>query len=273
VAQAGRLVNLSVLAALERPDDTLTVGFVVGGTGTRAKPLLVRAAGPSLSGFGVSAPNADPRLELFAQGSPIGQNDDWGGGAVLAAAATQVGAFPYAAATSRDAAFFSESIAAGPCTFVISGNGAGTGTVLGEVYDATPASTIDLSSPRLVNVSVAKRLAANATLSAGFVIAGTTPVTVLLRAVGPGLAPFGVSDALADPVLTVYRTGTPAAIATNDNWGGGAELRDVFTSVGAFSLAANDAALPLTLAPGNYTAQTAAGTAAGTVLIEVYELP
>lgn len=272
VAQAGRLVNLSVLGALDRPDDSLTVGFVVSATGTRVKPLLVRAGGPSLSGFGVSAPNADPKLELFAQGNRIAQNDDWGGGATLAAAGTQVGAFPYASPTSKDAALFSDTIPAGPCTFVITANGGAAGVVLGEVYDATPEATIGVNTPRLVNVSVAKRLAASATLSAGFVIAGTTPVTVLLRAVGPGLSPHGVTDAVADPVLTVYRSGTPAAIATNDNWGGGAELRDVFTAVGAFPITANDAAVRLVLPPGNYSAQTAAGAVAGTVLVEIYEV-
>jgi hypothetical protein len=44
--------------------------------------------------------------------------------------------------------------------------------------------------------------------------------------------------------------------------------------VGAFGLAANDSAVILTLAPGNYTAQvTGPGAATGIALIEVYELP
>src|SRR6185436_14904840 len=67
-------------------------------------------------------------------------------------------------------------------------------------------------------------------------------------------------------------------VARNDNWNttsvGGTTT---FTSVGAFNLTtgSNDAALRVTLAPGNYTAQvTASGTtaASGLVLLEVYDI-
>lgn len=62
----------------------------------------------------------------------------------------------------------------------------------------------------------------------------------------------------------------------NDNWGGGSSLAAAFNQVGAFPLAADsrDAALLVTLEPGNYTVQVAGvGGTTGVALIEVYEMP
>ncbi|MBI4623454.1 MAG: hypothetical protein HY736_09595 [Verrucomicrobia bacterium] len=56
-----------------------------------------------------------------------------------------------------------------------------------------------------------------------------------------------------------------------------AELSAAFVQVGAFALASSaskDAALFITLTPGNYTAQVrSADSTAGTILVEVYEVP
>ena len=94
----------------------------------------------------------------------------------------------------------------------------------------------------------------------------------LVRAVGPGLAAFGVGGAMVDPSLALYSGQTK--IAENDNWGGDAQVAAAFTQVGAFGLpsASKDAVLLLTLQPGAYTAQVA-GTGAGLALVEVYEVP
>jgi hypothetical protein len=53
-------------------------------------------------------------------------------------------------------------------------------------------------------------------------------------------------------------------------------LTSAFTRVGAFALEASskDAALVVTLPPGNYTAQvTGADNTTGIALVEVYEVP
>jgi hypothetical protein len=92
----------------------------------------------------------------------------------------------------------------------------------------------------------------------------------LVRAVGPTLGTaFNVPGSMADPSLTIFRGSTQ--IAENNNWGGGAELTNVFTSVGAFALpvASLDAAIVVRLTPGNYTVQVR-GTGAGDVIVEVY---
>ena len=271
----GRLVNLSILTALEGADDAFTFGVVVGGGGTSgAKPLLLRAAGPSLVPLGLDPASVlqDPRLELFTGQTAVGGNDNWGGGSALAAAFAQVGAFAYASPGSRDAALLLPALAAGAHSARIAGTGAGT--VIAELYDATPNGQFTATTPRLVNVSVLKHLGTG--LVAGFVVGGSAPRTVLVRAVGPtlGAAPFGVPGVVADPELRLFAG--ERRIEANDNWGGGAALAAAFARVGAFALpvGSRDAALLATLPPGAYTAQVSGvGGTTGVALVEVYEVP
>lgn len=269
----GRLVNLSILTTLADAADSFTFGMVVGGTGVSGgKALLVRAVGPSLEPLGVVGVLADPKLEFFSGATKVGENDNWGGAASTSAVMAQVGAFPFAASNSRDAAISLPSLASGANSAKISGTGAGT--VLAELYDATPNDQFTAATPRLVNVSVLKHLGTGVT--AGFVVGGSTPRTVLVRAIGPtlGAAPFNVPGVVADPQLALFAG--QSQIGTNDNWGGTGALSTAFAQVGAFALAANsrDAALLVTLQPGSYTAQVSGvNNTTGIALVEVYEVP
>jgi hypothetical protein len=271
-----RLVNLSVLTNVASAGNNFTMGYVVGGAGTTgSKPILIRAAGPTLGAAPFSIPGAlaDPKLELFAGTSKTGENDNWGGTSALSTAFASVGAFAYVNGSSLDAAVFS-TIAPGDNSVRVSATGTGTGMVIAELYDATPFASLTSTSARLVNVSVLKNLDAGLTI--GFVIDGSGSKKVLIRAVGPtiGAAPFNVAGAVADPQLTLFSGQT--SIGSNDNWGGTAELTAAFTQVGAFSLPATsrDAALLATLQPGNYTVQVrGVGTTTGVAIVEVYEVP
>ena len=273
VANPGRLVNLSILTALADASDSFMFGLVVGGTGTGGtKPLLVRAAGPSLTALGVSGVLEDPRLELFTGSTKVGENDNWGGLESARAVMAQVGAFPFSAPTSRDAAISLPSLASGAHSVKISGTGAGL--VIAELYDATPQGSFTATTPRLVNVSVLKHLGAGVT--AGFVIGGSTPRTLLVRAIGPtlGAAPFNVPEVVLDPQLALFAG--QSQIGANDNWGGGSALSTAFGLVGAFGLptTSRDAALLVTLQPGSYTVQVSGvGGTTGLALVEVYEVP
>lgn len=107
------------------------------------------------------------------------------------------------------------------------------------------------------------------TLIVGFTVSGGTK-PVLVRGVGPGLAPFGVSDALADPKLELFDETTKRM--ENDNWL--PNDASVFRSLGAFELASNsgDAALVAALAAGSYTAQLSGrGNTSGVALVELYD--
>ncbi|WP_221030636.1 beta strand repeat-containing protein [Actomonas aquatica] len=110
-------------------------------------------------------------------------------------------------------------------------------------------------------------------LVAGFVVNGSTPKRLLVRAIGPTLGTFNVSGAVADPVLQLYRGET--VVATNDNWGDAAGVPAASATVGAFALPSGsaDAALVATLQPGAYTAQVSgAGGSSGVGLVELYDV-
>lgn len=136
------------------------------------------------------------------------------------------------------------------------------------------------STARLINVSSRAQVGSgDSVLIAGFVVGGTSPRTVLIRAVGPTLTGFGVSGALTDPQVDLVQTANNAnvIVASNDDWGGIAQISAAAASVGAFPLAgatSKDAAVLVTLRPGVYTARASGvGGTSGNVLIEVYEIP
>ena len=266
-----RLSNLSTRARVAA-DNPLLTGFAISGTGERT--VLVRAVGPGLGGFGVTGALAAPLLRIFdASGNGFVENSGWAAGPALAQAAAVSGAFPLAAGSSDAAVLV--TLPPGAYTIqVTEATGATGGVVLAEVYDVAGGS-----ASRLANVSSRSGLtAADGVLISGFVIAGGAPENLLVRGVGPALAQFGVTGALADPLVGIYDS-AGRMVAANDNWsataGTKAALMSSATKVGAFALGdgSTDAALLLTLAPGAYTAQvSAAGGAPGSTLLEIYEL-
>ncbi|MDB6095486.1 MAG: hypothetical protein JWM32_3048 [Verrucomicrobia bacterium] len=126
---------------------------------------------------------------------------------------------------------------------------------------------------RLVNLSSRGRVGAGERLLiTGFVIGGTQSKQVLIRAIGPALANFGVSGGLADPKIRLYRMGV--LVAENDDWGSGGndtEIAAIAGRIGAFSLTrgSKDAILTATLTPGSYSAQVSGGN--GVALAELYD--
>ena len=102
---------------------------------------------------------------------------------------------------------------------------------------------------------------------------------VLIRAVGPTLATYGVGGVLADPQLELTQAinGANVVVAANDNWAGDAQITSVANTVGAFALssaASKDATILVTLPPGVYSAKASGvGNTTGVALIEVYEVP
>jgi hypothetical protein len=104
----------------------------------------------------------------------------------------------------------------------------------------------------------------------GFIINGTVPKKVILRAIGPSLTARGVSGALQDPTLELHDH-TSATIAFNDNWKDSQQ-----SAIQATGLAPSDdreSAIVQTLAPGAYTAIVrGSGNTSGVGLIEAYDL-
>jgi hypothetical protein len=245
--------------------------------GNSAKSLVIRGVGPTLGSFGVDGTLADPTMEVIPLGGSvaIAANDNWGGATTLTSAFTRVGAFPFAASSSGDSTVetrLSASGASGYTVRITSTSPAGAGIALAEVYDDEA-----LNSPvRLINVSTSGYIGSgDQALVPGFYVGGNAPKQLLIRAIGPGLAQFGVTGVLANPQLSLVPLGRELVVAANDNWGGTTALQNAFAQAGAFALpaASNDAAVLVRLPPGGYTVVVSgvAGTT-GTALVEVYDL-
>ena len=113
----------------------------------------------------------------------------------------------------------------------------------------------------------------------GFIIQGTYPKRVIIRALGPELTQYGVPDALANPTLELYNGGR-LLIASNDNWvrtiiGGiitANQVRDIQAS-GYAPGDGRESAIIADLPPGNYTAIVRGfNDTVGVALVEVYNL-
>ncbi|HVU32860.1 MAG TPA: immunoglobulin domain-containing protein [Opitutaceae bacterium] len=140
---------------------------------------------------------------------------------------------------------------------------------------ATAATTA--GPERLVNVSTRGVTAPDdGVLTAGFVVTGSIPKDVLIRAIGPGLTKYSVSGVLPNPRLKLFKGTTP--IMDNDDWslgGFAAQITDAGNRLGAFPLepGSADAAVVAKLDPGSYTVQVTSGdsTPSGVVLVEAYD--
>jgi hypothetical protein len=113
----------------------------------------------------------------------------------------------------------------------------------------------------------------------GFIIGGgDTPKRVLVRAIGPSLADFGVASPLADPMVQLFSGQT--AIAENNDWqtplrlcGPACGTPADITATGLAPSASLEAAILITLPPGPYTAIVSGfGGATGVGLVEVFEV-
>ena len=147
----------------------------------------------------------------------------------------------------------------------------------GNLYVADRANyairkgALSTNPARLANISTRMQVLTGANvLIGGFIIGGSQPKTVVVRARGPSLTAAGVPGALANPVLQLYSGAT--VLETNDNWQQAANAAAI-TSSGFAPSDALESAIHTTLAPGAYTAiVTGAGSGTGVGIIEVFEV-
>lgn len=264
------LANLSIRATAGPAERAVIAGFVI--RGANAKTILVRGVGPGLASFDVAGTLPGPVLTLAdSSGRALARNERWDAAATPASLFSRIGAFPLASG-GADAAM-QLALAPGNYTAVLTDTAGRSGNALVEIYET------DDTSNRLVNLSARAFVGPGASLGiAGFVVRGARPGRYLIRGLGPALAPFGVNGLLADPLLTLT-TSAGVPVAMNDDWGTNSNataLASASAGVGAFPLAptSKDAALLVTLEPGNYTALVSgANGASGIALVEIYEVP
>ena len=142
----------------------------------------------------------------------------------------------------------------------------------------------DEEEPRFTNFSVRGYVGlGDETMILGFVIAGHSEKTLLIRAVGPGLAsvaPDLAPELCHDPKIALYKTdsfGIVSRVELNDDWEKWENVpfaKSEMARLGAFPLqhGSRDAVLLVTLAPGVYTAHiTCDGGDEGVVIGEIYD--
>ncbi len=106
----------------------------------------------------------------------------------------------------------------------------------------------------------------------GFIITGTAPKHVLLRAIGPSLTQSGVPNALADPVLELHGPGAFVTII-DDNWRDDPAQEALIIASGIPPTNDLESAIDAILDPGTYTAIVSGkSSTSGIGLVEVYDL-
>ena len=295
----GGLSNIATRGAVLTGNNVMIGGFVV--EGTAAKTVLIRARGPSMSGapFFVPGTVGDPFLQIFSSSTMIAQNNDWqtsdptcAGTGFTCGAPSEISATgldPCRAnpgqstsppGCTQEAAILITLPPGGGYTAIESGVGGATGIGLIEVFEIDGGAT----PSKLVNIATRGRVeTGDNVMIGGFVVEGSSPKTVLLRARGPSMsgAPFFVPATLPDPTFQLFSGQT--VIAFNDNWQ--ERQPEEITATGLDPCQPNpgevsppvncalESAMLLSLPPGGYTAiVTGAGGGTGVGLVEVFKV-
>ncbi len=260
-----RLGNISTRANFAAGDDTLIAGFIV--RGGSSKTLSARAIGPTLAAFGVPNPITDPTIELHSGAPVIAQNDDW----IDSPKKLTLLGLQLSPREDRESALIAtvpSSAANTSYTAVMQNAARQPGIGLVEVYDLDSSA-----GSAILNLSTRGQVGtADNVMIGGFIIAGDGALRIVVRAIGPTLANFGINGALPDPVV-VLRNEQGDILDANDNWQSHAGAAEIQRN----GLQPNDpreSALITTLSAGNYTA-TVSGTGSnqtGVGLVEIYQV-
>jgi hypothetical protein len=276
-AMLAQLGNISTRAFVQTGDNVMIGGFIV--RGSQLKRVIIRAIGPELTQHGVPNAMSNPTLELHdVTGALIASNDNWQhtiiGGIITSDQRPEIRASGHAPRDGRESAIIAD-LPPGNYTAIVRGVNDSTGVALVEAYDLDSAANSTLG-----NISTRSFVqTGDNVMIGGFIVQGTQPKQVILRAIGPELTQHGVADALADPTLELH-DGTGALIARNDNWVqtiiGGIittnQVREIRNSGHAPS-DSQESAIIAELPAGNYTAIVrGVNSTTGVALVEVYDL-
>jgi hypothetical protein len=272
-----KLASISTRGFADIGEDSLIVGFAIGGSQTRR--VLIRGIGPAMvpPPFNVLDAIENPTLQLRdSNGALLASNDNWSVSTnvtELQAAFGQSGAFPLPIG-SNDSALIAD-LPPGSYTALVQRSTGVAGTALVEVYDLSSAGD---QQSRFLSLSTRGPIGTNGSvLIAGISVLGPGPRTYVLRAAGDSLEGFGVPDFLDDPVITLFSGSTRLRYV--DDWDSPGflqpTLQAAFTQVGAFPFVdRQESAMIVTLNPGTYTLVVSGfENSSGIALVEAYEMP
>lgn len=262
--EMGQLLNIATRLRVQTGDNVLIGGFII--SGTDPKKVMVRGIGPSLAGFGIPDPLANPTLEVRDSGRTLATNDDWKFRPDNSSQQAEIESTMLAPVNDKESAILVTlpSNNAG-YTAVLRGKDNTTGIGVVEAYDLDAAA-----KSRLVNISTRGLVESGNDVLIGGIIASKGLTKVVVRAIGPSLANFGITNPLLDPTLELYDdSGTPIAI--NDDW-----QTSQKSDLEETALAPNDSresAIFAALRAGNYTAVVRGKNGAtGIAVVEAYNV-
>ena len=253
---SSRLVNISTRMQVLTGNDVMIGGLIIGGS--TSKTVVVRARGPSMLANGITNYLANPMLQLFSGATQIASNDNW----QSAANQATLSASGFAPSDYRESAIYT-TLAPGAYTAIVTGVGNTTGVAIVEVFE------VDKPEVPLINISTRGQvLTGNDVMIGGFIIQGSSPQTVVVRARGPSMLANGIANYLANPRLQLFSGSTE--IGSNDDW----QSATNHATLSASGFAPSDpkeAAIYTTLNPGAYTViVTGVGGTTGVGIVEVF---
>jgi hypothetical protein len=234
-------------------DNVLIEGFIVQGPVGSTKKIMVRAIGPSLIPFGIADALANPTLEIHDEtNATVATNDNWKstqvGGLITGDQSLEINASGLAPSNDLESAIIA-GLAPGSYTAVVRGLGNTVGTGVVDAYDLSATSPA-----RLANIATRGLIQPGDKLMiAGFIIQNG-PVKAVVRAIGPSLIAFGINNALPDTTLQL-RDQNGAIVQENDDWKTDPQQAQELVNIGLEPSDDHEAALIVTLQPGQYTAQ------------------
>jgi hypothetical protein len=240
-------------------------GFIV--TGNAPKAVVLRGLGPSLVAAGLPAASLlnDPVLELHGgNGALITSNDNW----KESPQKSQIEGTLFQPGDDREAVILA-TLTPAAYTVILKGIGETTGIGLMEIYDndqAVDSAMANISTRGFVETG-------NDVLIGGFILGGSTNSThVAVRALGPSLASFGLTNLLADPTLELHNA-NGATLVSNDDWQSDSTSAALLTANGLGLPNPKESGIFTSLPPGQFTAIVAGknGTT-GIGLVEIYDL-
>ena len=258
--------NISTRANVGTGDNALIGGFII--TGADPIQVVLRAIGPSLSISGVTGVLADPTLELHdSAGALIASNDNWHDNS---AEDQMVLTDNNLAPTDDLESALVKTLDPGAYTVIVRGVADTTGVGLVEAYDIDTSAT----DSKLANISTRGFVETGENVMiGGFILGGGGGglSEVIVRGIGPSLADFGVTDALADPLLELHNSDGDL-IDSNDNWMDNPNMQTI-SDKGLAPSDPNEAALYEILPAGLYTAiLSGVDETTGTGLVETYDV-
>jgi len=243
-------------------DRALIGGFIL--TGSDAKTVIIRALGPSLGANGIPGALSDTTLDLYdASGQLLASNDNW-----KDSHQAQIQATGIAPSDPLESAILATLPGNSSYTAVVRGKNGATGVGLVEVYDLALGN-----NSKLANISTRGFVdTGDNVMIGGFIVGGSAAdrTRIVVRAIGPSLSSFGITNVLQDPTLSLYDS-NGNVMATNDNWRDGHQPE--VESAGLAPRDDRESALFASLSPGAYTAIVAGkGATTGIGLVEAYNI-